>query len=105
MNIKTMDNNQLFKAVVSSQSAMKSELLGEIGKISNKLDKVEKKLSGDINSLKSETKKGFEDVNERIDKLGRELFVLNEDAPVGEDFTKLVKRVDKLEKYQNFATA
>lgn len=104
MNIKTMDNNQLFKAVVASQSAMKSELLGEISKINNKLDKVEKKLSGDINSLKSEIKKGFKEVNERIDKLGHELFVLDEDAPVGEDFAKLVKRVDKLETYQNLAT-
>lgn len=105
MNIKTMDNNQLFKAVVASQSAMKSELLGEISKVSNKLDKVEKKLSGDINSLKSETKKGFKEVNRRCDLLGRQLNALDDDAPTGEDFNNLVRRVDKFEHYQNFATA
>ena len=105
MNIKTMDNNQLFKAVVESQSSMKSELLGEISKISNKLDKVEKKLSGDINSLRSETKKGFEGINNRADLLGKQLNALDEDAPTSESFNNLVERFDKLEHYQNFVTA
>jgi len=95
---KVMDNNELFRAVVNSQSTMKAELLGEIGK------------------LREETAKGLKEVNDKIDKvetnlttridyLGKQLNSLDDDAPVGEEFTNLVKRVDKLEKYQNYATA
>jgi len=101
MNIKTMDNNQLFKAVVESQNALKNELLVQIKKIDTKVDAV----ATDVKVLRSEVNKGFKDASHRIDLLGKELFELNEDAPVGEEFAKLVKRVDKLEKYQTFVTA
>ncbi len=101
MNIKTMDNNQLFKAVVESQNALKNELLVQIKKIDTKVDAV----ATDVKVLRSEVANGFKDTNHRIDLLGKELFELNEDAPVGEDFTNLVKRVDKLEKFKTFATA
>lgn len=101
MNIKTMDNNQLFKAVVESQNALKNELLIEIKKLDTKIDNVDIKLD----KHREETKKGFEEVNRRCDLLGKQLNALDEDAPTGEDFGNLVTRVDKLEKYQNFATA
>ena len=101
MNIKTMNNNQLFKAVVESQNALKNELLVEIKKIDTKVEAV----ATDVKVLRSEVKKGFKDTNHRIDLLGKELFELNEDAPTGDEFKELTKRVDKLEKYQNYATA
>ena len=94
MNIKTMDNNQLFKAVVESQNVSKSELLTEIKKLDSKIDK-----------HREETRKGFEEVNNRCDLLGKQLNALDDDAPTGDEFKELVTRVDKLEKYQNFATA
>ncbi len=101
MNIKTMDNNQLFKAVVDSQNALKNELLVEIKKIDTKIDRVETKLD----KHSKETKQGFKDINNRADLIGKQLNALDDDAPTGEDFTKLEKRVVKLEKYQNFTAA
>lgn len=85
------------RAMINGISAIKGELLGE------------------ITGLRKDMEKGFKEVNEKIDKvdtnlttrinyLGKQLNALDEDAPTGEDFTKLVKRVDKLDKYQNFTT-
>ena len=42
-------------------------------------------------------KKGFDAVNERLDKHGKQLAYLEEDAPTREEFDDLKKRVDKLE--------
>ncbi len=95
---KIMDNNELFRAVVSSQSAMKSELLGEISKLRKETEK-------GFEGVNKKMDKGFKDVNNRCDLIGKQLNALDEDAPTGEDFNNLVKRVDKLEKYKNFATA
>lgn len=95
---KNMTNDQLFRALVNSQSAMKAELLAEISKHRAETQKGFKEVNKKMDN-------GFKEVNNRVDKLGHELFVLNEDAPTNEDFNKLVKRVDKLEKYQNFTTA
>lgn len=95
---KNMTNDQLFRALVNSQSAMKAELLGEISKHRAETQKGFKEVNDKMDN-------GFKQVNDRVDKLGHELFVLNEDAPVGEEFARLVKRVDKLEKYKTFATA
>lgn len=93
-----MDNNQLFKALVNSQSTMKAELLNEIKKVDQKLDK-------EVVGLRQEMQKGFSDLTWRVDMLGKQLNALDEDAPTGDKFKLLVKRVDKLEKYQNFAIA
>lgn len=100
-----MNNNQLFKAVVSSQSAMKSELLSEIGKLRKETQKGFKEVNNKIDEHRKETKQGFKDINNRADLLGKQLNTLDEDAPTSDDFSSLVKRVDKLEKYQNFVTA
>lgn len=104
MNIKKMDNNQLFKAVVESQGAMKSELLGEIGKLRKDMEKGFVEVGEEIKKHRKETKRGFKEVNNRVDLLGRQLNTLDEDAPTGEDFNNLVKRVTKLD-HQNFVTA
>jgi len=80
----------MLRVLINGQSAMKSELLGEIGK------------------LRKETQKGFEGVNDkidkvnknltqRIDKIGLQVANLEDDAPTVEEFNKLEKRVSKLE--------
>ncbi|MDP2684673.1 MAG: hypothetical protein Q8P20_06565 [bacterium] len=71
-----MDNNQLFKALVNSQSLMKSELLGEIGKLRKETEKGFKKVNDRIDEHRKETKKGFEDINLRADLLGKQLNVI-----------------------------
>lgn len=88
----------MVRAVINGQSSLKAELIA-------KIEATEKKLENKIENLETEMKKGFKDVNHRVDLLGKQLNVLDDDAPTSEDFAKLVKRVDKLEKYQNFATA
>ncbi len=94
---KMMDNNELFRAVVSSQSSMKAELL-------IKIDKLEKNLTNQVEEHRKETKVGFKDTNHRIDMLGKQLNNLDEDAPTSQDFGNLVERVTKLEN-QYFTTA
>lgn len=86
----------MVRAIINGQSAMKAELI-------DKIDSVEKKLESKISNLEVEMKKGFKEVNNRCDLLGKQLNVLDEDAPSGEDFNILVKRVERIEKYQNFA--
>ncbi len=83
------DANQttkMLQAILSGQTALKQELISRIDKVDlkvdrlgEKLDKVEKNLTG------------------RIDKLGKQLAYLEDDTPTREEHEELVKRVDKLE--------
>ena len=98
------------RAMINGLSSMKADILKKLG---DRIDGVEKSLSGQIKEHRKETKQGFIDINNRADLLGKQLNALDDDAPTGEDFNKLVKRVDnqslllrsKLEKYQNFTAA
>ena len=65
---KNMTNDQLFRALVNSQSAMKAELLGEISKHRAETQKGFKEVNDKMDN-------GFKQVNDRVDKLGHELFV------------------------------
>lgn len=85
-----MDNTQtMLKAIINGQSSMKEELLAEIRKVDKKLDR-------EVGSLKDEVKSGFKTVNNRIDKIGKQLAYLEDDAPTREEFDELTKEVDKL---------
>lgn len=91
------DTQKMFRTIVNGISAMKSELMA-------KIDGLDKKLSGRIDSvhkevqnLRSETKNGFKEVNDRIDKIGRSVANLEDDAPTIEEFDKLEIRVTNLE--------
>lgn len=90
------------RAMINGLSSMKADILKRLG---DRIDGVEKSLGSQIRDHRKETKQGFIDINNRADLLGKQLNALDEDAPTSEDFNNLVKRVDKLEKYQNFATA
>ena len=101
---KIMDNNELFRAVVNSQSSMKSELLMEIGKLRKDTEKGFKEVNNRIDEHRKETKQGFININNRADLLGKQLNALDEDAPTGDEFKNLTDRIVKLEnKY--FVTA
>ena len=84
------DIKKMLRAIINGQSAMKSELLGEI-------QKVDKKLSSDIGSLRKETKEGFEKLTERVDKIGLQVANLEDDTPTRDEHDKLERRVGKLE--------
>lgn len=84
------DVKKMFRTLVNGQSAMKQELLREI-------KKVDKKLSGRIDSLSNKTEQGFKEVNKRLDKIGKSVAYLEDDAPTVDEFDKIEKRVKKLE--------
>lgn len=87
----------MVRAIINGQSSMKADILKKIG---DRITKVEIQVS----EHRKETKRGFKDIDNRVDLIGKQLNALDEDAPVGDDFSTLVKRVDNLEKYQNFVT-
>ena len=51
----------------------------------------------DIKTLKNEMNEGFTKVNERVDKLGKSLAYLEDDAPTRDEFGKLEVRIKKVE--------
>ena len=81
------DVKKMFRTIVNGQSAMKQELLSEIKKVRN-----------DVKAHRRETKIGFKEVNERLDKQGKSLAYLEDDAPTRDEHDKLEKRVTKVEK-------
>jgi len=87
------DTKKMLRAIINGQSSMKSELLSEIHKVDKKVDNLEKKVNDGFKNVGLEFKK----VNERIDKLGKSLAYLEDDAPTVEEFDKLEKRVTVVE--------
>ena len=79
---------KMFRTLVNGQSAMKQELLGEIGKVRS-----------DVKEVKENLKDTEKRLTGRIDKIGLQIARLEDDAPTIEEFDKLEKRVTKLENH------
>lgn len=67
--MKADNTKSMFRAIINSQSAIKSELLGEIKKVNTKLDNLERKVDDGFKNIKMDFKK----VDKRIDKIGLQL--------------------------------
>ena len=80
------DVQKMFRTIVNGQSAMKTELLGEIKKLDKKIEK-------GIEEVKME----IEENRKRIDKIGLQVANLEDDAPTIKEFDKLDVRVTNLE--------
>jgi BMFP domain-containing protein YqiC len=89
------DTKKILRTIVNGQSAMKSELLGEIQKLNQKLDK-------EVVGLRQEIKEGFKNVNQRLDRQGKSLSYLEDDSPTRDEHDKLERRVTKLEQKSSF---
>ena len=76
----------MLKAVINGQSSLKQELLKEIGKVRS-----------DVLEHKRETKYGFNELTKRVDKIGKQVAYLEDDAPTREEHDELEKRVGKVE--------
>ncbi len=93
------------KLIIKAIQDLKKDIVVRINQVETKLgDKIDD-TNLNLNDLRKETRQGFIDINNRADLLGKQLNTLDEDAPTGEDFAKLVKRVDRLEKSKNFINA
>jgi hypothetical protein len=55
-------------------------------------------LKEELAVLREETKDGFRETHERLDKQGRQLAYLDDDAPTREEHDGLVERVEKVQK-------
>lgn len=80
------DTKKMFRTIINGQSAMKSELLGEIKKVDKKVDGVREDLVGLEKRL-----------TVRIDRIGLQVANLEDDTPTVEEFDSLEKRVSKVE--------
>lgn len=93
------DTQKLLKTIINHQSSVKEELLKEIRSVRTKVDSY----GENLNEFKKETKLNFRKVNDRMDKLGRQLAYLEDDAPTREEFDELKEKVEKISK--KFAVA
>ena len=87
-----MSDTKILQTLLDNQVSMQEG----IGMIENKVSSIENeigRLANDIKRLEDKVDK----VDSRIDKIGQQLAYLDDDAPTGEDFNKLEKRVTKLE--------
>ena len=75
---------KMLRAIINGQSAMKQEVLGKIDKVDKKVDQLGEKLNA--------VEKGL---THRIDKLGKQLAYLEDDAPTREEFDNLEKKIIK----------
>lgn len=84
------DLADMVRAVVNNQSVIKSELLGEIKKVEEKLTKMMNGLEVKIDNVENRLTK-------RINRLGVQLNEWDSDVRRREEFDELVLRVEKME--------
>lgn len=114
MNIVVDDIHKMLKALIKGQLELstkikvlangQSELSKGQLKLSDKIDNVRSELLveiGDVHrevsDLRTETKNGFNKVNDRMDMIGKSLAYLEGDTPTCEDFDNLEVKVAKIE--------
>ena len=70
--------------------------------ILDRIASLDKKIDNGFKDVNNKMDNGFKGVNKRIDALSKEISAIDDDAPTGDDFKKLKKRVKKLEiNYKN----
>lgn len=91
------DVRKMLRAIINGQSALKQEVLGKIDKVEEKLggriDNVERR----IDTVERRIDTVEKNLTKRIDRIGRQLAFLEDDAPTREEFDGLKERVDKIE--------
>ncbi len=80
------DTTKMLRAIINGQSSLKTELLKKIEDVDKKVEKLDPKIDGVEKRL-----------TQRIDKLGKQLAYVEDDAPTQEEFDELVSRVEKVE--------
>jgi hypothetical protein len=76
---------------------MKSEFLGDIQKLEQKVDTKIGDLKTYMGSLRKETKAGFEKLTERVDNIGLQVARLEDDTPIRKEFDDVESKLKKLE--------
>lgn len=74
------------------------EIMRMLREIANAQSSLRQELTSKMDSLEKKVDKGFEEVNSRLDMQGGQLNELDDDAPTGEEFRALEKRVSNVER-------
>lgn len=77
---------KILQAILAGQTALKQELVSKIDRVDQKVD-----------NLREELHIFKNDITKRVDRLGKSLAYLEDDAPTREEFDKLEGRVNKIE--------
>ncbi len=85
------DTTGMLRTIINNQSNFRQEMVG-------KLDRLDKKLTGKIDQVEKNLSERIDNVDNRLNKMGKQLAYLEDDAPTREEHTKLEKRVSKLER-------
>ncbi len=78
---------EMIRAVINGQSAMRQEFEKRFDEVDKRFDQIEMKMD-----------KRFKEVKDRLDKQGRHLAYLEDDAPTREEYDGLDNRLTKVEK-------
>jgi hypothetical protein len=92
-----MTTKDMLQVLIKGQDALQ-EGHGALQKGYDALLKGQNELKGELAILREETRDGFRENHERLDKQGQQLAFLDDDAPTREEHDSLVKRVEKIEK-------
>ena len=84
------DTQKMLQAIINGQSSFRQEVL-------KKIDKVDQKLGGKIDSLDQKIDRVEKKLTGKLDKIGRQLAYLEDDTPTREEFDNLENRVDNIE--------
>lgn len=82
------DNTQkMLQAIINGQSSFRQEVQGQFKKLEGKIESLDEKIDNVEKRLTA-----------RIDKFGKQLAYLEDDAPTREEFDNLEDRVEKIER-------
>lgn len=84
------DTQKMLRIIINGQSTFRQEVLGEIGDF-------RKEILAEVDKLDQKIEKVEKSLITRMDGLGKQLAYLEDDAPTREEFDNLVGRVDKLD--------
>lgn len=84
------DTQKMLRTIINGQTSFRQEVLSRI-------DKLDAKLGGRIDSLENRINEVEKNLTKRIDRIGKQLAYLEDDAPTREEHDNLVDRVGKLE--------
>lgn len=87
------DTQKMLQAIINGQSTLKQELSSKIDKVDQKVDRLGERVEGLDGKIDRVEKR----LTQRLDKIGRQLAYLEDDAPTREEYDNLEKRVDKIE--------
>lgn len=83
------DTQKMLRAIINGLSAFKQDLI-------SRFDKLDKKLTGRVDSLEMKIDSMEKNLTKRMDNLGKQLAYLEDDTPTREEFDNLEKRVGKI---------